>query len=352
MNNSKFHIQASSRNRIRFILDQIKILLICGGIGIVTSTFFNKEIHWNLIDKEFFYGIAIGYPLWQGNRLIGFFISRRFPWHVAPLKTLLLVSGAGFSYSFLAILLINYLIISSWNTNPVSFAQLIDLGFYPTLSEILITIIITLIYYLITFFKEWKKLLVREEQFKREALSLQFEALKSQVNPHFLFNSLNVLTSLVETDPQQAVRFIKQLSDVYRYVLENKDKELVDLETELKFVNAYIYLQKIRFDTNLQVDMSIQDTTVKIIPLSLQMLTENAIKHNIVSSDQPLHISMFIDNNYLVVRNNLQKKLVIKETGSIGLNNIRERYAFFSTLPVIIEETDEWFTVKLPLIVK
>ena len=135
-------------------------------------------------------------------------------------------------------------------------------------------------------------------------------------------------------------------------LLENKDKELVELETELKFVNAYIYLQKIRFDSSLQVEITIRNTTASIIPLSLQMLVENAIKHNIVSSEQPLQISIFTDNNYLVVRNNLQKKLVIKETGSIGLNNIRERYVFFSSLPVLVEETTEWFTVKLPLIEK
>ena len=352
MNTSKFQIQAPSRNYFKFFLEQIKVLLICGGIGVVTSTLFNKSIHWEILDKEIFYGMAIGYPLWQGNGLIGFFVRRRFPWHKGPLKTLLLVFGAGLLYSIIAILFINFSLFSIWSSKFITFSQLIDRGFYTMISEILICIIITLIFYLVSFFNEWKKLLIREEQLKREALSLQFEALKNQVNPHFLFNSLNVLTSLVETDSQLAVRFIKQLSDVYRYVLENKDKELVDLETELKFVNAYIYLQKIRFDSSLQVDISIQNDKVSIIPLSLQMLVENAIKHNIVSSEQPLKITIFTDKNYLVVRNNLQKKLVIKETGSIGLNNIRERYNFFSSFPVIIEETDEWFTVKLPLIEK
>jgi two-component system LytT family sensor kinase len=193
-------------------------------------------------------------------------------------------------------------------------------------------------------------LLIQEEQFKRQALSLQFDALKNQVNPHFLFNSLNVLTSLVETDPPLAVRFIKQLSDVYRYVLEHKDKELIELETELQFVNAFVYLQKIRFDSNLVVDISLNGTKGRIIPLSLQMLVENAIKHNVISTEKPLNIAISSENGYLVVTNNLQKKKVIQDTGSIGLNNIRERYAFFSKLAVVVEETDEMFKVKLPLI--
>jgi len=205
---------------------------------------------------------------------------------------------------------------------------------------------------LIKFAIDWFDTQKLKAEMVNQSQASELALLRSQVNPHFLFNSLNVLTSLVETDSQLAVRFIKQLSDVYRYVLENKDKELVDLKTELRFVKAFIYLQKIRFDNSLQVDISIPNTTANIIPLSLQMLVENAIKHNIVSSDQPLQIIIFTDDHYLVVRNNLQKKMVIKETGSIGLNNIRDRYIFFSTLPVIIEENEEWFTVKLPLIKK
>jgi sensor histidine kinase YesM len=343
---------AIPKNYIRFFLNQIKVLLICGGIGIFATLLFNRAFYWKNIDFQVYYGMAIGYPLWQGNSLVAHFVAHRFPWNKSPFNTLFLVFTAGLIYSLIAIIIINYIWYNFWNPTPVSLIQLFNRGFYPMLSEVLITIIITLSHYVALFVKEWKKLLLREEQLKREALSLQFEALKNQVNPHFLFNSLNVLTSLVETDSQLAVRFIKQLSDVYRYVLENKDKELVDLKTELRFVKAFIYLQKIRFDNSLQVDISIPNTTANIIPLSLQMLVENAIKHNIVSSDQPLQIIIFTDDHYLVVRNNLQKKMVIKETGSIGLNNIRDRYIFFSTLPVIIEENEEWFTVKLPLIKK
>jgi LytS/YehU family sensor histidine kinase len=294
--------------------------------------------------------MLIGYSLFKANQFSEHLIAKYFPWKEGPLRTLLLSFSTGMIFSMIVIVCANLIWWNLRSTELVTLTGLFDIFFYPMISELLITIIITLGFYTANFLSEWKKLLLQEEQFKREALSLQFDALKNQVNPHFLFNSLNVLTSLVETDPKLAVRFIKQLSEVYRYVLEHKDKELIELDTELQFVNAYVYLQKIRFDSCLVVDISLNNTTGRIIPLSLQMLIENAIKHNVISTDKPLHISIFCNGDYLVVNNNLQKKTVIHDTGSIGLKNIRERYAYFSKLPVVIEETDEMFTVKLPLI--
>ena len=335
----------------QIIVNELITIAICGGIAIVTTTIFLKGFHEVDIVKQVFYGILIGYPLFKGNALTGYFMAKLFPWNKGPLRALILSLSAGMTYSMIAIVGINLMWYNTLSSVSISITDIFESNvFYIMVSELLITIIITMGYYLASFFKEWKKLLIHEEQLKREALSLQFDALKNQVNPHFLFNSLNVLTSLVETDPPHAVRFIKQLSEVYRYVLEHKDKELIELNTELQFVNAYIYLQKIRFDTNLRVDLSLDNISGRIIPLSLQMLLENAIKHNIISTDQPLNIVIFAEDNYIIVKNNLQKKTVIHETGSIGLNNIRERYAFFSKLPVIIEETEDMFTVKLPLI--
>lgn len=334
----------------QIIVTELTLIIMCAILSIVVSTIFSKGFHWENIDKQVYYGILIGYTLFKGNYLTGFYMAKLFPWNKGPLRALILCLSAGMIYSMIAIVCVNFLWYNLITKEFVSLTDLFDKGYNVIISEILITIIIMLGLYLASFFAEWKKLLIQEEELKREALSLQFDALKNQVNPHFLFNSLNVLTSLVETDPPLAVRFIKQLSEVYRYVLEHKDKELIELDTELQFVNAYIYLQKIRFDSSLRVDISLNNTSFRIIPLSLQMLLENAIKHNIISSDQPLNITIFADDNYLVVKNNLQKKTVIHETGSIGLNNIRERYAFFSNLPVIIEETADMFTVKLPLI--
>jgi two-component system LytT family sensor kinase len=344
----KFEKQRKSIAQI--ILGELRLLAICALIGVVTNIIFSRGIYWYNIDKQIYYGILIGYFLFKGNYLSGYFISKLFPWKEGPLRTLFLSFSTGIIISIIVIVYVNFL-WWNWRSNEsISLAVLFNKFFYVMISELLITIIITLILYVANFFTEWKKLLLQEEQFKREALSLQFDALKNQVNPHFLFNSLNVLTSLVETDPPLAVRFIKQLSEVYRYVLEHKDKELIELDTELQFVNAFVNLQKIRFDSNLVVDISLENIHGRIIPLSLQMLVENAIKHNVISAEKPLNIVISSEKGYLVVTNNLQKKKVIQETGSIGLNNIRERYAFFSKLPVLVEETNEFFTVKLPVI--
>ena len=338
------------KNTTQIIIGELRILLICALIAVGTSALFSKGFHWESIDKQLYYGMLIGYSLFKLNYLSGYVTAKLFPWKDGPLRTMIISFIAGIFVSIISIVFTNLLWYKLTSVEPFSLADLFDKVFYIMISELMIAIIVTLIHHLADFFREWRKLLLREEQFKREALSLQFDALKNQVNPHFLFNSLNVLTSLVETDPPLAVRFIKQLSEVYRYVLEHKDKELIELDTELQFVNAYVYLQKIRFDNSLVVDISLNNTTGRIIPLSLQMLVENAIKHNVISTDKPLQISILCNGDYLVVKNNLQKKTVIHDTGSIGLKNIRERYAYFSKLPVLIEETDEMFTVKLPLI--
>ena len=342
--------ERKSKSIAQFIVGELKLLLICALIGVVANIIFSKGIYLDNIHRQILYGILIGYSLFKANYFSGYLIAKYFPWEKGPLRTLILSFSTGMFFSMIVIICTNLIWWNLRSSESVTLTELFDTYFYPMISELLITIIITLGYYTADFFTEWKKLLIQEEEFKREALNLQFDALKNQVNPHFLFNSLNVLTSLVETEPKLAVRFIKQLSEVYRYVLEHKDKELIELETELQFVNAYIYLQKIRFDSSLIIDISIDNGAGRIIPLSLQMLVENAIKHNIISTDKPLHISVFCNGDYLIVNNNLQKKTVIHETGSIGLKNIRDRYAYFSKLPVVVEETNEMFTVKLPII--
>ena len=191
-----------------------------------------------------------------------------------------------------------------------------------------------------------------QEQMKREQLALQYETLKSQVNPHFLFNSLNAVTSLISTDPDKAIQFVKKLSEVFRYVLEQKDNELTTLDAELDFLDSYIFLQKIRFGENLKVNIDVQERNRYIIPLSLQMLIENAIKHNVVSKEFPLTIQISSKNgNYLVVSNNLRKKPVMGSS-NLGLENIRSRYGFFTANFVVVTETENEFRVEIPLLEK
>ncbi len=210
----------------------------------------------------------------------------------------------------------------------------------------------------------WKKTTVENEQLQRENLQSQLAGLKSQVNPHFLFNSLNTLVHLIPENPDSAVKFVQKLSKVYRYILEMRDASTTPLSTELEFLNAYIFLLKERFGDNLQVNVndSICKETVffdnkevcekHIVPLSLQILFENAIKHNIISTQRPLTITVSIENNErLVVKNNLQRKNQIQEGTGVGLQNIRNRYQLVCQKEVDIIVTPESFIVSLPLLV-
>jgi LytS/YehU family sensor histidine kinase len=190
-----------------------------------------------------------------------------------------------------------------------------------------------------------------EEELKRENLVARYEALKNQVNTHFLFNSLNTLSGVVEQNPEKAVEYIKKLSDIYRYVLDQRDKELVHIEEELKFVADYIHLAKIRHGNGLELKQRITaGHNWYIAPLGLQILVENAIKHNIISDDMPLVIEIENSSEYLTVKNNSQKKSTVVKSNSIGLENLKNRYTLLSDKPVQIIDGDNYFMVKLPII--
>lgn len=189
---------------------------------------------------------------------------------------------------------------------------------------------------------------------QKENLQSQFDVLKQQVNPHFLFNSLNVLTSLIKLEPDLAEKFSEQLSKVYRYVLENKDNELVDLNTELNFLDAYIFLLNIRFVDKLKVNINIPEPrrTDQIIPLAMQLLIENAIKHNIMSKSEPLTIDIFIDEeNYLNIVNNLQERPSQLVSTGVGLKNIQNRYLLLNNTAPVFGKSDTHFIAKVPLVI-
>ncbi len=188
---------------------------------------------------------------------------------------------------------------------------------------------------------------------QKENLQSQFDVLKQQVNPHFLFNSLNVLTSLIKIEPDLAEQFSEQLSKVYRYVLENKDHDLVDLNTELNFLDAYIFLLNIRFVGKLKVNINIPDKyrSDRIIPLAMQLLIENAIKHNTMSKSKPLTIDINIETeNYLSVVNNLQERVSQIASTGLGLKNIVNRYHLLHLPAPVFSKTDDQFIAKIHLV--
>ncbi len=221
------------------------------------------------------------------------------------------------------------------------------------LISLVLSLAILGIYETIWGLDQWKKTLVEAEQLRRENLQAQMEMLKSQVNPHFLFNSLNTLSSLVHDSPDLSVEFIQKLSTTYRYVLEIKDRELIQLREEMNCVNAYLFLLRIRFGEALVVHIDIPTANLLqyVVPLSLQMLIENAIKHNIVSRKKPLYISIELtEHGMLIVRNNLQRKDPEGNSTGTGLANIQSRYQLLVKQEVLIVEDLHHFAVTIPLV--
>ncbi len=208
------------------------------------------------------------------------------------------------------------------------------------------------------FMREWKKSVTQEstqQQIVAKTETAKFETLKSQIDPHFLFNSLNVLTSLISENPHQAERFTTKLSKVYRYVLEQRNKELIPISEELQFAKVYMELLQMRFEDALEFEVpeSVSNSDVKIVPLSLQLLLENAVKHNVVSSSKPLKISIYEEEGYLKIRNNSNPKEAIGgKSTKVGLQNIADRYGLISEKSIQIENNNKTFTVSLPLLLK
>nr|WP_315163977.1 histidine kinase [uncultured Flavobacterium sp.] len=182
----------------------------------------------------------------------------------------------------------------------------------------------------------------------------KFESLKNQIDPHFLFNSLNVLSSLIEENPENAQQFTTSLSKVYRYVLEQKDKELVSVAEELAFAKTYMDLLKMRFENSLSYELPTEniDSEAKVVPLSLQLLLENAVKHNVISEQKPLCIEVYLEDNFLKIQNNYQKKDVLQDRQGVGLDNIISRYGIITNRKVKIEQTERLFIVKIPILTK
>lgn len=193
---------------------------------------------------------------------------------------------------------------------------------------------------------------VEKEQLKQQSLQNELAALKNQVNPHFLFNSLNSLSFLVREDQKAAGKFINKISFLYRYILQSKDQDLVTLKEELKFLKSYIFLIEQRYRENFAVNIAIDKTLFqkKIPSLALQLLVENSVKHNEISVKKPLTIDVYDENNFLIVKNKLQKRTSIVESTNTGLSNLNTRFNLLLNKDIIIENSNDYFIVKLPIL--
>ncbi len=306
-------------------------------------------------DSRFYYTAGpfsglIWLSLWKGNELIFVWLDGYLPWEKGPLKRLFINLMLTISYTVLVMSAITTVIYltEGYSLRQLSLARITGDSWI----AVVITIIIATFLSARGFFLSWRALAVQNERLKRESLTSQFEVLKQQVNPHFLFNSLNTLTNLVYEDADQSARFIKQLSNVYRYVLDSHGKEVAPLKEELDFVRSYLFLQQIRYGDQLRIDIDLDaPENACIAPLALQMLVENAIKHNEISARHPLRIRIAQCDDAILVSNKMKRRNRISgENGGIGLRNIQSRYELLSDHSVLIEQDDQFFSVKLPLL--
>lgn len=338
------------QNTVIRVLTMVALLIVLGNLVVLTYVPL-KEFTVLIFLSNSAYSLLIGGSMSVGISRINTWLEKKYPWLKNPLKRLVLQVSLSIGFCLLIILIVVGVMVLL-NQGVGFSAYIFESGLFMVKVAIIFLSLSFMITNAITFFINWKKSVVLQEQMKREQLAQQYETLKSQVNPHFLFNSLNAVTSLISTDPDKAILFVKKLSDVFRYVLEQKDNELITVEAELDFLDSYIFLQKIRFGENLEVNIDVLDRKRYIIPLSLQMLVENAIKHNVISKEFPLTINIVSKHgNYLVVSNNLKKKPAMGNS-NIGLENISSRYGFFSFSPVVVTETEDEFRVEIPLIEK
>jgi two-component system, LytTR family, sensor kinase len=274
-------------------------------------------------------------------------VFNRFNWSEKPtlkitLGVLIFATG-GAGMSFLAI---KGMVIFFHHTDPSKQDYIANCAFSAMISMI-IGLMITAQRTLVRL----RQIFLDNEHMKQEMIQSQYETLKSQVNPHFLFNSLNTLTVMIPRQPEVAVQFVEQMSKVFRYSLEYSGQNMIDLRDELKVVRSYLFLNEQRYDGKLKVDINLDDAALqkKIITQSLLMLVENAIKHNEISNENPLTVSIYSEGDYLVVKNTLQRKALPERSTNVGLDNIKKRYALATPVPAVVEENGKWFIVKIPL---
>jgi len=318
-------------------------------IPLVTGMIDHRAFSSWQIKFSYLYTIGIAFVVWEGNRYLLFTLRSYFDWLNKPLKKILalLLAVSFYTIPISALLLTAWYHIFSngvvdWNVVTTS-----------TLIIMICVIFITHVYETVFLVKQAESDQLKKEQLERARAEAELEALKSQIDPHFIFNSLNTLSHLIEDKPEKARLFNDNLAEVYRYILQNKSRDLVLLREEMAFLHHYFSLLKIRFEDAVQLHISdgpLQLDEYLIPPISLQILIENAIKHNEFSDDSPLSVRVSINEQELTVRNDVHSKTLRKPSSKIGLKNLDERYKLIVKKPIIIDKTAQKFIVHLPLL--
>ncbi|RMZ60813.1 histidine kinase [Chryseobacterium nematophagum] len=336
-----------------------KGLIILLWVSLATSLFFflffTDEKSFRSFMMTLLISTMYSFLLGFGNAAINEFLNKKFPWLEATRTRTILSVISIILGNFILVYFCNYMnfvVIQKVATTEDFFSKK-----YGTTNWFMINIALLISAFLHAkgFMDELRKTSkkeVVEQKLIAKSANAQFESLKNQLDPHFLFNSLNVLSSLIDENPHQAQKFTASMSKIYRYVLEQKDKDLVTVEDEIDFAKVYCELLKTRFEDSVDFIFDVRNESVKkfVVPLSLQLLLENCIKHNFATSSRPLQIKIFSENDTLCIENNLQVREQIKESAGIGLANIVQRYSLLTKRNVFIEKSEDFFKVRLPIL--
>lgn len=287
--------------------------------------------------------------IWLLNRLLTKQLDKRLPWLTFGNKRFYWQLFAGILTSLLVINL-SYLVLKLGLTqDPPDQAQIVSMN----VLGLLILLPLISINFGIQFLSNWKNAQLKAEEFQKETIKAELTTLKNHLDPHFLFNNLNILSSLITLDPDLSQTYLEKFAEVYRSILQSSKEELITLNDELKFIASYLYLLDIRFEDTIQtfIDIESEDHKKYIPPLTLQMLIENAIKHNIITEIRPLKIHISSQNGFVTVKNNLQeKKIESRNSSKSGINNIKKRYAYFTEKEVQVFKNPDSFIIKVPLV--
>jgi len=343
-----------------YIIKSVKnAAILCLKLTIIFGLLFNvifwqttiEGIAWSFIISGM-YSFGIGF----GNGFINGYLSTKWDWIKHTNQRVWAGIIASVLYTVPIVLMINYVVfVVINNNNSDTFFK--GNFFWAHLFYIVLSLGVSTFLHAKGFMQNWKVAMTKEntkQEIVAKTETAKFESLKNQLDPHFLFNSLNVLTSLIGENPNQAERFTTKLSKVYRYVLEQRNKDLVPIEEELKFAKTYMELLGMRFEDAVKFNIPdiISTNELKIVPLSLQLLLENAVKHNVVSTSKPLTINIYEEDNYLIIENNINPKEALGKSTKIGLQNIADRYGLITQRGVKIKNNNKKFKVSLPLLIK
>ena len=334
---------------VKVLLEILAMIVLTQLLNLIVYMYDFKSILDVIAGTSF--GISIGMVMMYGHRYIGKEIRKHTSWLKSPVKTIFITVASGALFTMVATVVLNFIFFVLILQVPFDqFSRPNWFGIKIAFWMYLISMIIT---HTIVFYMRWKNVVIEQEKQKTESLKLRFESLRNHVNPHFLFNSLSTLTYLIEVDKDKAIEFTNHLSETYRYIVETKEMDLINLDEEMAFVASYLRLQSIRYGQLVEVSNSITHSdSYQVIPVSVQMLIENIFKHNVISRESKIIIDLWIENEFLYVKNNSNPKNDSDDRTPTGLANIRARYKYLSNHECVFGKQGNDFVVAIPLLKK